>query len=98
MADRKKRGDPVAEDVRPLDEGKAGLRQKVFREFVLQDGCWDLFGTIDGCDLYQATCESSQVDIYTGNFTPPQIPRSKKGGLIKVCGTKIVLPKANRID
>jgi hypothetical protein len=97
MAD-KRRSDPVREDVKPLDEGKAGLREKVFREFVLEDKCWEHFIDVGNCEVYQATCDSSQVDVYTGNFTTPQTHRYKKGGMIRICGTKIVLPKANRID
>lgn len=92
-------GDKANEEPKPLPAGKVGMIEKVFREFQLEDDCWKWVETEPGtnCEIWEATCDKSQVDIYTGNFTTPQIHQYKKGGHIKVCCSKILLPKTNRI-
>jgi hypothetical protein len=88
------------DEPKPLAPDKIGTIDKVFRELVKEKDCWKFIATLPGagdCQVWEATCDKSQVDVYTGNFVTPQIHVYKKGGKITICGTKVVLPETNRI-
>jgi hypothetical protein len=83
-----------------LPDDDTGDIQKVFRELKMQKHCWDRLVTEAGtnCEIWRATCDSSQIDVYTGAFTTAQIHKYEKGGTIKICGSKVELPEAHRIS
>jgi hypothetical protein len=89
----------ILADLKPLDPEDVGEITKRFREIKYQKGCWKTLLTLPpDCEIKQVTCDSGQVEIYTGNFITPQIHKYSKGSCIKVCGGTVTLPEAGRTD